>query len=47
LVRRYGPPGIGYLLALARAHGGQLAAFDRHLVADALIGGAQALHRIA
>ena len=35
-----------YLLALARAHGGQLATFDRHLVADAVIGGAKALHRI-
>jgi toxin-antitoxin system PIN domain toxin len=36
-----------YLLALARAHGGQLATFDRYLVADAVIGGSQALHRIA
>ena len=36
-----------YLLALARAHGGQLATFDRRLVADAVIGGARALHRIA
>lgn len=36
-----------YLLALARAHGGRLATFDRHLVADAVMGGAQALHLIA
>jgi toxin-antitoxin system PIN domain toxin len=35
-----------YLLALARAHGAQLATFDRHLVTDAVIGGAQALHLI-
>jgi hypothetical protein len=35
-----------YLLALARAHDGQLATFDRHLVIDAVNGGAQALHRI-
>jgi toxin-antitoxin system PIN domain toxin len=35
-----------YLLALARAHDGKLATFDRHLVTDAVIGGAQALHRI-
>ena len=35
-----------YLLALARAHDGKLATFDRHLVADAVNGGAQALHRI-
>jgi toxin-antitoxin system PIN domain toxin len=35
-----------YLLALARAHDGKLVTFDRHLVADAVIGGAQALHRI-
>ncbi len=36
-----------YLLALARAHGGQLATFDRHLVTDAVIGGSKALHLIA
>ena len=36
-----------YLLALALAHGGKLATFDRHLVADAVIGGASALHLIA
>jgi len=35
-----------YLLALARAHGGQLDTLDHHLVTDAVIGGAQALHRI-
>ena len=35
-----------YLLALACAHNGKLATFDRHLVADAVIGGAQALHCI-
>jgi toxin-antitoxin system PIN domain toxin len=35
-----------YLLALARAHGGMLATFDRQLVSDAVIGGAEALHRI-
>jgi len=34
------------LLALARAHGGQLATFDRHLVTSAVIGGAKALHLI-
>jgi toxin-antitoxin system PIN domain toxin len=36
-----------YLLALARAHGGQLATFDRHLVVDAVIDGSHALHLIA
>jgi uncharacterized protein len=36
-----------YLLALARAHDGQLATFDRRLVTDALIKGAQALHLIS
>jgi hypothetical protein len=36
-----------FLLALARAHGGQLATFDRRLVTDAVIGGSQALHPIA
>jgi hypothetical protein len=35
-----------YLLALAAAHGGQLATFDRHLVTDAVVGGARALHLI-
>ena len=36
-----------YLLALAVAHGGQLATFDRHLVIDAVIDGSKALHLIA
>jgi uncharacterized protein len=36
-----------YLLALARAHGGQLATFDRHVVADAVIRGAQTMHLIS
>jgi hypothetical protein len=35
-----------YLLALATAHGGKLVTFDRHLVADAVIGGSRALHLI-
>ena len=35
-----------YLLALARAHGGQLATFDRHLVRDAVIDGPKTLHLI-
>jgi toxin-antitoxin system PIN domain toxin len=35
-----------YLLALARAHGGQFATFDRHLVTDAVIDGARTLHLI-
>lgn len=35
-----------YLLALARAHGGSLATFDRHLVASAVIGGPGALFPI-
>jgi len=35
-----------YLLALAAAHGGQLATFDRALVPDAVVNGAQALHLI-
>ena len=35
-----------YLLALAVAHGGQFATFDRHLVTDAVINGRQALHLI-
>lgn len=36
-----------YLLALAVAHGGRLATFDRRLVVDAVPGGADALHLIA
>jgi toxin-antitoxin system PIN domain toxin len=36
-----------YLLALARAHGGKLATFDRRMVTDAVPGGALALHVIA
>lgn len=36
-----------YLLALARAHGGKLATFDRQLVAQAVLSGASALHLIA
>ncbi|HEY8708399.1 MAG TPA: TA system VapC family ribonuclease toxin [Burkholderiaceae bacterium] len=35
-----------YLLALAGAHGGQLASFDRRLVTDAVRGGARRLHLI-
>jgi uncharacterized protein len=35
-----------YLLALAKAHGGQLATFDHRLVVDAVVNGAQALHLI-
>lgn len=35
-----------YLLALASAHGGKLATFDRHLVTSAVIGGSKALHLI-
>ena len=35
-----------YLLALAVAHGGQLATFDRRFVVDAVSGGAAALHLI-
>ena len=35
-----------YLLALAIAHGGQLATFDRRLITDAVKDGAQALYRI-
>ncbi len=35
-----------YLLALAHAHGGHLATFDRRLVADAVHGGVQSLHLI-
>ena len=36
-----------YLLALACAHGGQLASFDRRLVVDAVRGGAHGLHLLA
>jgi predicted nucleic acid-binding protein len=35
-----------YLLALAIAHGGQLATFDRRLIPDAVKNGAQGLHLI-
>lgn len=35
-----------YLLALARAHRGQLATLDRRIVADAVMGGSSALHPI-
>ena len=35
-----------YLLALAVAHGGQLATFDRRIVADAVHHGVQGLHPI-
>jgi len=35
-----------YLLALAAAHRGQLATFDSHLVTNAVIDGARALHLI-
>ena len=36
-----------YLLALACAHGGQLASFDRRLVVDAVRGGAHGLQLLA
>jgi hypothetical protein len=36
-----------YLLALACAHGGQLATFDRRIVASAVRGGSQGLHVIS
>ncbi len=36
-----------YLLALAAAHHGKLATFDRHLVTDAVVNGASALHLLA
>jgi hypothetical protein len=36
-----------YLLALAAAHGGRLATFDRNLVMDAVVNGSQFLHLIA
>ena len=35
-----------YLLALACAHGGKLATFDRHVVTAAVVDGARALHCI-
>lgn len=35
-----------YLLALASAHGGQLATFDQRLVMDAVVNGVKALHLI-
>ena len=35
-----------YLLALARAHNGQLASFDQRMVTDAVIDGTRALHLI-
>jgi len=35
-----------YLLALAHAHGGQFATFDRRLVTDAVLHGAPGLHLI-
>jgi toxin-antitoxin system PIN domain toxin len=35
-----------YLLALAQAHGGKLATFDRRMVASAVIGGSSAIHLI-
>ena len=36
-----------YLLALAAAHNGKLATFDRQLVTDAVVNGSQALHLIS
>ena len=35
-----------YSLALAEAHGGKLATFDRRMVASAIIGGSSAIHLI-
>ncbi|MGD0446425.1 MAG: hypothetical protein ABSA39_21015 [Edaphobacter sp.] len=35
-----------YLLALASAHGGQLATFDHQLVPDAVVNGSRTLHLI-
>jgi toxin-antitoxin system PIN domain toxin len=35
-----------YLLALARAHGGKLATFDRRMVGSAVRGGSSAIHLI-
>jgi toxin-antitoxin system PIN domain toxin len=35
-----------YLLALARAHHGQLASFDQRLISDAVVDGTRALHLI-
>lgn len=42
----YGQVTDSYLLALARAHGGQLATLDRRLVVDAVRDGAAALRQI-
>jgi toxin-antitoxin system PIN domain toxin len=36
-----------YLLALALAHGGELATFDRRLVTSAVVNGSKALHLVA
>jgi len=36
-----------YLLALAAAHNGKLATFDRQLVTAAVVNGSQALHLIS
>jgi uncharacterized protein len=36
----------GYLLALAKYHGGQLATFDRRLIVDGVFDGAKSLHLI-
>jgi uncharacterized protein len=35
-----------YLLALAKAHGGKLATFDRRMVASAAVGGTSAIHQV-
>jgi len=35
-----------YLLALARAHDGQLASFDQRLVTDAVVDGSKAFHLV-
>lgn len=35
-----------YLLALAAAHGGKLATFDRQFITDAVVNGTQAYHCI-
>jgi uncharacterized protein len=35
-----------YLVALAIAHGGQLATFDRRVISDAVRGGASGIHLI-
>jgi hypothetical protein len=36
-----------YLLGLARAHGGELATFDRRMITDAVAGGTKALYLIS